>query len=161
MIKKLLHFICFLVAGLLWSILLLVVARELCMLINRIDIFSPLTYHRLSAYWNGGGVLHAKDILMIFGMSLYVPICLYGLYKLYHYQYMRLLTVPLNFLSNLGMGDYRAPDVNIKNLKIEFTLPNCSDKDKADFRRYIENSVMPYLTQMIPSTSILSIDFLS
>ena len=51
--------------------------------------------------------------------------------------------------------------VNIKNLKIEFTLPNCSDKDKADFRRYIENSVMPYLTQMIPSTSILSIDFLS
>lgn len=51
--------------------------------------------------------------------------------------------------------------VNIKNLKIEFTLPNCSDKDKADFRKYIENSVMPYLTQMIPSTSILSIDFLS
>lgn len=119
MIKKLLHFICFLVAGLLWSILLLVVARELCMLINRIDIFSPLTYHRLSAYWNGGGVLHAKDILMIFGMSLYVPICLYGLYKLYHYQYMRLLTVPLNFLANLGIGDYRAPDVNIKNLKVE------------------------------------------
>ena len=51
--------------------------------------------------------------------------------------------------------------VNIKNLKIEFKLPDCSDKDKVDFRRYIENSVMPYLTQMIPSTSILSIDFLS
>ena len=119
MVKKLLHFICFLVAGLLWSLLLLVVAREVCMLIDRIDIFSPLTYYRLSAYWNGGGVLHTKDILMILGISLYIPICLYGLYKLYHYQYMRLLTVPLNFLANLGMGDYRAPDVNIKNLKIE------------------------------------------
>ena len=46
--------------------------------------------------------------------------------------------------------------VNVKNLDIHFKLPNFDDVNKEDFRRYIEISVIPYLTQMIPSTSILT-----
>ena len=46
--------------------------------------------------------------------------------------------------------------VNIKNIAVEFNLP---EGEEAAFRKYIENSVMPYLTQMIPSTSILSWSF--
>lgn len=50
--------------------------------------------------------------------------------------------------------------VNVKNLDIEFTFPSeFSDETKKEFRRYIEKSVIPYLTQMIPSTSILSWKF--
>ncbi len=32
---------------------------------------------------------------------------------------MRLITVPLNKIANSGLNDYKAPDINIKNLKIE------------------------------------------
>ena len=32
---------------------------------------------------------------------------------------MRLITVPLNKIVNSGLDNYKAPDVNIKNLKIE------------------------------------------
>ena len=32
---------------------------------------------------------------------------------------MRLITVPLNKIVNSGLEGYKAPDVNIKNLKIE------------------------------------------
>lgn len=49
--------------------------------------------------------------------------------------------------------------VNIKNIDIHFTLPDADEEEKVAFRRYIENSVIPYLTQMIPSTSILSWEF--
>lgn len=46
--------------------------------------------------------------------------------------------------------------VNIKNLDIEFNIPSdFGAEDRKGFRQYIENSVIPYLTQMIPSTSIL------
>jgi len=54
--------------------------------------------------------------------------------------------------------------VNVKNLVIEFTSPEklkvTDDFDgKKEFRKYIETSVIPYLTQMLPSTSILSWTF--
>lgn len=54
--------------------------------------------------------------------------------------------------------------VNVKNLVIEFTSPEklkvTGDFDgKKEFRKYIETSVIPYLTQMLPSTSILSWTF--
>ena len=50
--------------------------------------------------------------------------------------------------------------VNVKNLDIEFTFPSeFNAQTKREFRHYIEESVIPYLTQMIPSTSILSWKF--
>ena len=51
--------------------------------------------------------------------------------------------------------------VNIKNLDIEFNIPSdFGANDRKGFRQYIENSVIPYLTQMIPSTSILRWKFI-
>ena len=50
--------------------------------------------------------------------------------------------------------------VNVKNLDIAFTSPrNITGEYKKAFRQYIETSVIPYLTQMLPSTSILSWTF--
>ena len=50
--------------------------------------------------------------------------------------------------------------VNIKNIVVCFNLPEqAREEEKTAFKRYIENSVMPYLTQMIPSTSILAWEF--
>lgn len=62
--------------------------------------------------------------------------------------------------------------VNVKTLKIVFNIgeelgavlsPSISDTTKKQlfdqYREYITNTVMPYLTQMIPSTTILTWDF--
>lgn len=50
--------------------------------------------------------------------------------------------------------------VNVKNIELHFTIPSdFEDEDKKAFRQYIESSVLPYLTQMIPSTAILGIYF--
>ena len=57
--------------------------------------------------------------------------------------------------------------VNVKNIEIDFSLPNdlierdpeLSDDEKRDYRRYIENAVIPYLTQLMPSTCILKWNF--
>ena len=50
--------------------------------------------------------------------------------------------------------------VNVKNLRVHFNLPSeFGPDDKKAFRQYIEATVLPYLTQMIPSTSILALSF--
>ena len=53
--------------------------------------------------------------------------------------------------------------VNVKNIEIDFSLPSdLSDleyEDKKKYRQYIENSVIPYLTQLMPSTCILKWNF--
>ena len=53
--------------------------------------------------------------------------------------------------------------VNVKNLDIVFSLRQFDDVDddkaKKAFKKYIETTVIPYLTQMLPSTSILSFNF--
>ncbi len=76
-------------------------------------------YQKLVLFWNRGYVIHGMDLIFILAIILLVPLCFYGLYRLYHFKYMKLLTVPLNKLFNSGFDNYVAPDVNIKNLKIE------------------------------------------
>ena len=50
--------------------------------------------------------------------------------------------------------------INRKNLKITFIInADKDDKFKTDETNYIKNTVMPYLEQMVPSTSILEISF--
>ena len=119
MIKKIFHYICVAVSGILWSILLGFIFQQLFFLVYNINLLNPRTYRIFSAFWNNGGVLHGKDILMLCSLLLYLPICIYGWVKLSHYKFMRLITVPLNKIANAGLDNYKAPDVNIKNLKIE------------------------------------------
>lgn len=119
MIKKLFHYICVLVACALWSAVLALVYRFGIELIFRVNPLSAQTYHSFAGYWNSGGVLKGKDIMLLLAIFSYIPLCFWGFYKLYYYKYMRLLTVPLNKIANHGLDGYVAPDVNIKNLKIE------------------------------------------
>lgn len=119
MIKKFLHYICVAVACALWICLLALVYQFVILMIFKVDSLSLQTYHALSGYWNDGGVLKGKDILLLLMIFSYFPVCFYGCYRLYHYKYLKLLTVPLNKLANRGLDGYVAPDVNIKNLKIE------------------------------------------
>jgi len=136
----------------LWIVLLAFIFQIVMLLLFKIDPLAIGTYKGLSEYWNRGGVLKGKDIVMLLTIFAYLPLCAYGCYKLYHYKYMRLLTVPLNKILNSGYDDYVAPDVNIKNLKIEEkkTLEqivqerleqekkkNQSEGNPADFRKKI------------------------
>lgn len=119
MIKKFFHYICVIISGALWSVLLGFLFQQLFFLVYNINLLDGKTYRIFSAFWNSGGVLRGKDVLMLCSLLLYFPICFYGWYKLCHYKFMRLITVPLNKIANAGLNGYRAPDVNIKNLKIE------------------------------------------
>lgn len=117
MIKKLLHFICVIVACIIWCAMLVGIVYSVIYLVYQT---TPLAfYHGLSRFWNNGNVLHGKDLAIIFMVLAFIPLFLYGCCKLYGYKYMKLLTVPLNKIFNSGFEGYVAPDVNIKNLKIE------------------------------------------
>lgn len=102
-----------------WTVLLAFIFQFFMLLLFKINPLSSSTYRGFSEYWNRGGVLQGKDIFMLLTIFAYLPLCVYGCYKLYHYKYMRLLTIPLSKLVNRGLDDYVAPEVNIKNLKIE------------------------------------------
>ena len=119
MIKKILHFICFIVASVAWALLLAIIYQVGFLLFYHLDIFSPKLHRDFWAYWNSGGTLNAKDLIMFFFIFLYVPLCLLGWYKFYHFKFMKLLTVPLNWLANLGSDKLKVKNVNIKNLVVE------------------------------------------
>lgn len=119
MIKKILHFICFALASAGWALLLALVYRVGFLLFYRLDIFSPKLHRDFLTYWNSGGMLNAKDLMMFFFIFLYIPLCLWVWYKFYHFKFMKLLTVPLNWLANLGSDRFKIKNVNIKNLVVE------------------------------------------
>ncbi|MBO6281604.1 MAG: hypothetical protein J6N49_03630 [Alphaproteobacteria bacterium] len=119
MIKKIFHFICFVAAGLGWSALLIFIYKIGFAYFYHLDILSAKTYKTFSIFWNSGGVLKSKDLLLIFLLFLYVPLCFFGWYRFYYFKFMTLITKPLNWLVNLGSDKYQVKDVNIKNLKVE------------------------------------------
>ncbi|MDO4161554.1 MAG: hypothetical protein Q4D80_00930 [Pseudomonadota bacterium] len=121
MIKKLLHYICVLAAGSVWSVALLLLYQFVFFYFYQIDIVSPLTYKTIGNFWNNGGILKSGDLLMIFGMFTYFPVVFIGWKFLAKYSYLKLISKPLSWLSNIGLGKYNGgmPEVNIKNLKVE------------------------------------------
>lgn len=121
MIKKTFHYICGLCAGALFSALLLLIYQQAFYYCYQIDILNLQTYASIRNYWNDGGVLKAGDLFMLIGIFSYFPLIFFMWRKLLKYQYMNLITKPVNWLANLGTGKYSGgmPDVNIKNLKIE------------------------------------------
>lgn len=119
MIKKLLHIICVLAFGsavcaLIWLLYVLFFA-----IVYKIDILSAQTYLRISRFWNSGGTLDANDMLMIFALFSYFPLCLFVFYKLSKYKFLNLIIKPYEWLQNRTLRNYKEVSVNIKNLKIE------------------------------------------
>lgn len=121
MIKKIFHYLCVLIAGALFSALLLLIYQQLFLLCYQINLLAPQTYASISNYWNDGGVIHTGDIFMLLGIISYFPIVFWIWRRLAKYQYMNLIMKPLSWISNRGLDKYSAgmPEVNIKNLKIE------------------------------------------
>lgn len=117
MIKKFLHLICVIAACTGWCALLVGIIQLVIMLEYKT---TPLAFYRsFTRFWNNGNALHSKDLGIVLMVIAFVPLCIYGWYKLYYFKYMKLLTVPLNKFFGSGYKDYVAPDINIKNLKIE------------------------------------------
>ena len=121
MIKKTFHFICFLLATIFFAVLLAVMYQQIFWFIIKIDIFSPYTYKLLSDFWNKGGLLRIRDVMVILSVISYFPLLIFISYKLYHFKYMKLIIVPLEYIANRGIEKHNElmKDVNIKNLKIE------------------------------------------
>lgn len=119
MLKKILHFVCVFVVGIIWSFLLGALLLQILKIGFRMDFLSVKTYRGIVAFWNSGGVFKGKELLIFVIIFLYFPICVFGWHKINSYRFLRLITVPINWYLNRGLEDYHAPDVNIKNLKLE------------------------------------------
>lgn len=119
MIKKLFHIIFALIFSAAFSALVIVAFYYAYKHFYRINILTPNTYHNIAAYWNTGATFTGNDLLMLFGIFSLVPINLLGWWFIYRCKYTNLLTGPLAWLNNIGAKDYKAPNVNIKNLKVE------------------------------------------
>lgn len=85
------------------------------------NILAPRTYKMIADYWNRGGIIKGGDALMLLCLFSYLPLFLFGCWKIFHFKFIKLLTVPLNWLCNRGLSKYAGgmPSVNIKNLKVE------------------------------------------
>ena len=119
MIKKLFHIILALIFSAAFSALVVAAFYYTYKHFYRINILAPNTYRNIAAYWNTGATLTGNDLLMLFGIFSLLPINLLGWWFIYHCKFTNLLTGPLGWLSNIGAKDYKAPDINIKNLKVE------------------------------------------
>lgn len=119
MVKKIFHIV--------WAIIFCAAFTAACgfalryayLFYYKIDLFLLQTYQAILAYWNSGATLNGGDLLMLLGMFVFVPINLVAWYIIWHLKYAPLILVPLNWLASLGIGEYKTPNVNIKNLKVE------------------------------------------
>lgn len=119
MIKKIFHIFCVLIFGSLLCALLWLLYAIFFLLVYKIDLLSVETFSRISRFWNSGGILNARDTLMMIVLFSYFPLCLFIFYKMSKYQFLRLITVPFNWWQDRTLRNYREVSVNIKNLKIE------------------------------------------
>lgn len=119
MIKKLFHILFAIIFSALFSAVLVAAFYYLYLYVYRINIILPQTYDFIVQYWNSGKVLSGQDLLMLFGLVVLVILNLCGWWYIYHCKLMKVLTVPLNWLGNLSFMEYKTPNVNIKNLKVE------------------------------------------
>lgn len=119
MIKSVLHWFCVVAASILLGIVVLLLLRLIFFSAYNADIFKPHIWHSFAKYWNSGGVLRGLDISMLLVLALCIPLYIFGCYCLCKFKYIKLLTGPLNWLFNREFNNYQAPQINIKNLKIE------------------------------------------
>lgn len=119
MIKKLFHLVFAIVFCALFTAVVVAVAYIAYLYFYRIDILNPNTYQNIADYWNSGAILTGNDLLMLLGIFLIIPVNLLGWWLIYRCKYADLILQPLAWFSNIGAKDYQAPDVNIKNLKVE------------------------------------------
>ena len=119
MIKKLFHIIFAIIFSATFTAAVVAVLYYAYKHFYHINILAPKTYKNISAYWNSGAVLNGKDLLMLFGIFSLIPINLLGWWFIYHCKFVNLILTPLNWFGNFGTKEYKAPDINIKNLKVE------------------------------------------
>ena len=80
---------------------------------------SPETYKNIADYWNSDGVLHGNDLLLLSLLLAFIPFNFIVWRKIFCSKLINLIVIPLNWLINLGFKNYKAPNINIKNLKVE------------------------------------------
>ena len=131
-IKKLFHIFWTIIFWIFFAILLGLLYRKAFLFVYHIDILLPATYHFISRYWNSGATLNGSDLIMVFILYLYIPICLIAFLLIYRCRFIKLVLLPLSWLSNLGFNGYKIPTINIKNLKVE---------DKKTLEQFIQERI--------------------
>lgn len=120
LIKNFFHLICVIITGAIVAAVFFVLLRELVRSIYGLDLLEEQTYLDFAMFWNDGGILSAVELLVLGLFALSFVICCFCWYKIYQFKFIKLLTVPLNWLANRGIKDYKGmTSVKIKNLKVE------------------------------------------
>lgn len=118
-LKKILHICCVLLFGCLVCLALGVLYVLIFSAIYKINLLSPVTYAKISKFWNDGGVLSADDVIMLAILWSYIPLCLLIFYLFSKFSFLKLLTVPFEWWQNRTLRNYKEVSINIKNLKVE------------------------------------------
>lgn len=84
-----------------------------------INIASPITYQKFSEYWDNGGVLRFNDVVMLLILCLFIPIFLFYMRWLNRCKFLNLILLPVQWLQNRALKNYKEVSINIKNLKVE------------------------------------------
>ncbi len=118
-IKKICHILCAIAFSALFAVAFAYALRYIYLYYYKIDLFLPQTYAAISAYWNSGATLRGEDFLLLMGIFMAVPVNIVVWIIIFHMRFAPLITTPLSWLGSLGIGEYKAPVINIKNLKVE------------------------------------------
>ena len=132
MIKKLFHILGATIFSAIFSISALLLLYWLVLKIYHINILAPQTYKVMSDYWNNDGILYGKDLALLGILAAFIPLNLIVWRKIFHCKLINLLIIPLNWLANIGSGNYKSQDVNIKNLKVE---------EKKDLEQFVRERI--------------------
>src|SRR5574344_1231741 len=119
MIKKIFHLVFAILFCALFSAFLGLLYMYIFWYTYHIDIASAKTYQMFSNFWNHGGIIKGKDFTMLLLLFSYIPFCLFMWYKIFHYKFLNLFLVPIVWLQNRALKNYKVNDVNIKNLALE------------------------------------------
>ena len=119
MLKSFFHYVCILLFWIVGVSVLGVLYWLFFEKIYGINIASPITYQKFSEYWDNGGVLRFNDVVMLLILCLFIPISLFYMRWLNRCKFLNLILLPVQWLQNRALKNYKEVSINIKNLKVE------------------------------------------
>ena len=120
MIKSFLRFIRFLLIGVLWSYLFLIIANILMYKLWNFSLFSAHSWNTVSYFWNSGGVIKTAPDYIFLSMLILLPVLwIVGWLMLNRVDYKNILLFPINAYNRHIIKKYGhdSSRILLKNLK--------------------------------------------
>ena len=120
MIKSFFHFIRFLLIGILWSYLFLIIANVIMYKLWNFSLFSAHSWNTVSYFWNSGGIIKTTPDYIFLTMLIILPVLwIVGWFLLNRVDYKNILLFPINAYNRHIIKKYGhdSSRIVLKNLK--------------------------------------------